>query len=278
MIDTHVHWNRSEFDDDRGATLQRARQAGVRGFINVGYDLVSSQASIDLAARHSDVRATVGVHPHDAQLLADEQGRLTADGELRLDQLAEMAGEAGVVAIGEIGLDFFRDLSPRPAQRTALREQLAMARRLDLPVVFHIRDAYPETLALVDEVGLPPRKAVLHSFAGQAEHARWARERGCLLGIGGPVTYKNSKLPAVLQEAGVTVRDVLLETDAPWLPPVPHRGQRNESAYLRHTCEKLAAVLGCTPDELVAATNTNVARLFGPWPGVLDAAMGSTLE
>lgn len=278
MIDTHVHLNRREFADDREAVVQRAREAGVRGFINVGYDLESSEASVALAATHPEIRATVGVHPHDAQLLADAQGRLTADGELRLDQLLELAEEPGVVAVGEIGLDFFRDLSPRPAQRTALRHQLALATRLDLPVVFHIRDAYPETLALVDEVGLPARGAVLHSFAGQAEHARWAKERGCLLGIGGPVTYKNSRLPDVLAEAGVTPDDVLLETDAPWLPPVPHRGQRNESAYLPHTGEKLAAVLGVTLPELIKSTDANVVRLFGPWPGVLDDAPGAALE
>jgi len=278
MIDTHVHLNRREFADDREAVVQRAREAGVRGFINVGYDLESSEASVALAATHPEIRATVGVHPHDAQLLADAQGRLTADGELRLDQLLELAEEPGVVAVGEIGLDFFRDLSPRPAQRTALRHQLALATRLDLPVVFHIRDAYPETLALVDEVGLPARGAVLHSFAGQAEHARWAKERGCLLGIGGPVTYKNSRLPDVLAEAGVTPDDVLLETDAPWLPPVPHRGQRNESAYLPHTGEKLAAVLGVTLPELIKSTDANVVRLFGPWPGVLDDAVGAALE
>jgi len=278
MIDTHVHLNRREFADDREDVMQRAREAGVRGFINVGYDLESSEASVALAATHPEIRATVGVHPHDAQLLADAQGRLTADGELRLDQLLELAAEPGVVAVGEIGLDFFRDLSPRPAQRTALRHQLALATRLDLPVVFHIRDAYPETLALVDEVGLPARGAVLHSFAGQVEHALWAKERGCLLGIGGPVTYKNSRLSDVLTEAGVTPDDVLLETDAPWLPPVPHRGQRNESAYLPHTGEKLAAVLGVTLPELIAATDANVVRLFGPWPGVLDDAPGAALE
>jgi TatD DNase family protein len=278
MIDTHVHLNRDEFADDRDAVLARALAAGVNGLVNVGYDLISSRESLALAAANDRVRATVGVHPHDAALLADADGRLTAAGRRHLDELAELATDPAVVAIGEVGLDFYRDLSPRPSQRAALTAQLELAGRLDLPVVFHIRDAYPETLALVDAVGLPRRGGVLHSFAGDVGHARWAREHGCLLGIGGPVTYKNSRLPQVLAEAGVTAAEVLLETDAPWLPPVPYRGRRNEPAYLVHTCEKLAAVLATDPAGLAAATDANVVRLLGPWPGVLDDPDAAALE
>ncbi|MBD3220057.1 hypothetical protein GF314_02350, partial [bacterium] len=203
MIDTHVHLHRDDFDDDRAEVLRRARQAGVRGVLNVGYDLASSEASLDLARRVAGVRATVGIHPHDARLIADEDGRLTDEGRACLDRLAGWATRDEVVAIGEIGLDFYRDLSPRPAQRTALVRQLELAARVDLPVVFHVRDAYPETLAVIDDVGLPPRGGVLHSFAGEVEHARWALARRCWLGIGGPVTYKNSRLPEVLREAAV---------------------------------------------------------------------------
>lgn len=278
MIDTHVHLHRDEFVDDRAAVLERARRAGVNGLINVGYDLASSGASVALAGAHSWIRATVGVHPHDATLLADDQGRVTALGRRHLDELADLARAPGVVAIGEVGLDFHRDLSPRPAQRAALTAQLELAARLGLPVVFHIRDAYEETLSLVDDVGLPRRRAVLHSFAGDVAHARWAIGRGCLLGIGGPVTYKNSKLPRVLADAGVTPSDVILETDAPWLPPVPFRGKRNEPAFLVHTCEALASVLATDPARLVTATNQNVSRLFGAWPGVLDEPGSPALE
>lgn len=278
MIDTHVHLHRDEFAADRQAVLARARDAGVTGMINVGYDLASSGASVALAAAHRWIRATVGVHPHDASLLADAHGCITAQGRRHLDELADLAAAPGVVAIGEVGLDFYRDLSPRPAQRAALAAQLELAARLDLPVVFHIRDAYAETLSLVESVGLPRRGGVLHSFAGDAAHARWARERGCLLGIGGPITYKNSKLPQVLADAGVTAADVILETDAPWLPPVPFRGKRNEPAFLVHTCEVLASVLATDGERLAAATGLNVGRLFGPWPGVLDDPAATALE
>jgi TatD DNase family protein len=278
VIDTHVHLHRDDFADDRDEVFARARAAGVRGFLEVGYDLDSSERALALARERGDVRATVGVHPHDAQLLADADGRLTADGRRRLDRLAELAAADEVVAIGEIGLDFYRDLSPRPAQRAALEAQLELAARVGLPVVFHVRDAYPETLALVDAVGLPPRGGVLHSFAGEVEHARWARARGCVLGIGGPVTYKNSKLPAVLREAGVRADEVLLETDAPWLPPVPYRGKRNEPAYLVHTRDGLAATLATTPERLAEAADRNAERVFGPWPGLLDAGAGAAVE
>jgi TatD DNase family protein len=278
VIDTHVHLHRDDFAADRRQVMDRARAAGVHGFLNVGYDLESSRAAIALAGQHADVRATVGVHPHDAQLLADETGALTADGHRRLDELAELAARPEVLAIGEIGLDFYRDLSPRPAQHAALTAQLELAARLDLPVVFHIRDAYPETLAVIDAVGLPRRGGVLHSFAGEVEHARWALDRRCWLGIGGPVTYKNSKLPGVLREAQVPAERVILETDAPWLPPVPHRGQRNEPAFLVHTRDGLAGVLGIPAEDLAEITDRNVARLFGGWTGRLDDAPAAGLE
>ncbi len=267
MIDSHCHLNRGELAGERRAVLARAEAAGVRGVLNVGYDVQSSRESLELARGDARILATAGVHPHDAALIADPEGTLTAAGREVLAQLRDLASAAEVVAIGEVGLDFYRDLSPRPAQDTALREQLALAAELDLPVIFHIRDAYPETLAVVDQVGLPPRGGVLHSFAGEVEHARWALERGCSLGIGGPVTYKNSRLPAVLQTAGVAARHVLLETDSPWLPPVPYRGKRNEPAYLGHTRDRLAEVLGLAPDVLAGTTTENFRRRFGRLPG-----------
>ena len=275
MIDSHVHLNRLEFAEDREAVLQRAREAGVTGFLNVGYDLDSSQASVALALADPSILATVGVHPHDAATVADADGRLTAAGREILAALADLAATDAVAAIGEIGLDFYRDLSPRPAQQAALIAQLELAAAVDLPVVLHIRDAYDEVLALLDAVGLPPRRAILHSFAGNAEHAVWARERGCLLGIGGPVTYRSSRLPEVLTTAGVTLADVLLETDAPWLPPVPWRGRRNEPAFLVETRDRLAAVLEVSPPDLAAATTANFVRFCGRSPGALDAPAGS---
>jgi TatD DNase family protein len=194
-------------------------------------------------------------------MLADEQGKLTPEGETALEELADMAADPRVVAIGEIGLDFYRDLSPRPAQRAALTAQLALADRVGLPVVFHVRDAWPETLAHIDMCGVPQAKGVLHSFSGDTVSVAWARERGFLLGIGGPVTYKNSQLPALVALAGVDM--ILLETDAPWLPPVPFRGKRNEPSYLPHTLQKVAEILAMDPAAVARRSTESFCRMFG---------------
>ena len=260
MIDSHCHLNRPEFAADRAEVLAAASAAGVRGLLIVGYDLQTSRESAVLAASHAGMRATVGIHPHDAALLADAAGRPTAAAPAILAELEELAAQPRVVAIGEIGLDFYRDLSPRLAQRAALAMQLELADRVGLPVVFHIRDAWDETLRLVDEIGVPRARGVLHAFAGGDEAVDWARARGFLLGIGGPVTYKNSRLPDMVRLAGPDM--LLLETDAPWLPPVPHRGRRNEPAYLQHTCAKVAELLDLTPAAVAARTDASFRALF----------------
>ncbi len=261
MIDSHVHLNRSEFQGEAAAVAARARDVGVTGFLNVGYDIQSSRESIALAETIPSVLATVGVHPHDALLIADAQGGLTPSGKEILKELRQLASHPRVVGIGEIGLDFFRDLSPSPAQKTAMRLQMQLAEELHLPVVFHIRDAWNEALNLIDDVGVPAHSGVLHAFSGNEEDVLWARDRGLLLGIGGPLTYKNSNLSQVLQAAEPSM--LLLETDAPWLPPVPHRGQRNEPAYVKYTCDRLAEVFNLPPARLMEVTTENFQRVFG---------------
>ncbi|MDX2473478.1 MAG: TatD family hydrolase [Candidatus Krumholzibacteria bacterium] len=265
MIDSHVHLNRQEFTGEVDEVRARAQAAGVTGFLNVGYDLTSSHESIALAADHPEIRATVGVHPHDAETIADSEGNITAAGGEILAELEDLAARPEVVAIGEIGLDFFRDLSPRPAQYAALTAQLELANRVQLPVVFHIRDAWTETLAHLDTVGAPEKRGVLHAFSGDEAAVKWAHEHGFLLGIGGPVTYKKSHLPELVPLAGV--EHILLETDAPWLPPVPHRGQRNESAYMEHTLNKVAVLLELSPEEVDRQTTASFARIFGAFAG-----------
>ena len=260
MIDSHVHLNRHEFAGESAAVAERARAAGVTGFLNVGYDLDSSRASLALATAAPDIWATVGVHPHDALQLADEDGRLHDAGRVLLAELARLAGDPRVVAVGEIGLDFFRDLSPRPAQRAALAAQLELAAALGKPVVFHVRDAWPDLMAFVDACGLPPRRGVLHAFSGDEAAVDWALARGLRLGIGGVVTYRQSTLPAMVARAGLD--PLLLETDAPWLPPVPHRGERNEPARLRLVLDKVAGILQMDPGDVERRTDAGFAALF----------------
>lgn len=263
MIDSHLHLDRHEFAEDRPEVIARAVGTGVEGFLNVGYDLPSSRASVALAEQDPRILAAIGIHPHDASGLADADGALTAAGRDILAELRVLARSPRVVAIGEIGLDYYRDLSPRKAQHRAVTAQLELAADLDLPVVLHIRDAHDQMQSLLADVGLPPRGAVLHSFSGEVVHACWAREHGCLLGISGPVTYRGSRLPQILTTALVGADDVLLETDAPWLPPVPWRGRRNEPAFLSHTRDRLAALLAVSTAEITARTNANFRRLFG---------------
>ncbi len=260
MIDSHVHLNREEFAGEQSGVLQRARTAGVSMFLNVGYDLQTSRESIALAEAEPDILATVGIHPHDAAQLADAQGHITAAGRDLLAELEELAAHPKVVAVGEIGLDYYRDLSPRPAQHAALEAQLDLADRLALPVVFHVRDAWADTLERIDAYGPPARGGVLHSFSGDEAAVEWARQRGFLLGIGGPVTYKDSRLPALVAQAGLGM--LLLETDAPWLPPVPYRGKRNEPGYLPHTLARVASELQIDPEEIDRATSATFRRFF----------------
>ncbi|HTU01542.1 MAG TPA: TatD family hydrolase [Candidatus Sulfotelmatobacter sp.] len=252
MIDSHAHPYMSEFDGDRDAMLRRAAEAGVRVIVAIGYDLDSSRQAIRLAAAHSHIFACVAIHPHHA----DEA---TPAG---LEQLRSLAAQPRVVGIGETGLDFYRNLSPRNVQEVAFRAQLRLARDLALPVVVHDRDAHAETLALLEkeEAGALPA-VVLHCFSGDAAMARTAAGRRYYLGAAGPLTYRNaSTLRAAFKEAPAD--RLLLETDAPYLPPEPHRGHRNESAYLPLIAEALAAARGVEPNEIADLTAANARRAF----------------
>jgi TatD DNase family protein len=250
LIDTHLHLYREEFDPDRSAVIARARQCGVGGWIHIGYDPQSNHVAQVRAAEEGTGWATAGIHPHEAVRY-----------ESSFEQWArDRAAEGRLLAIGECGLDFYRDLSPRDRQEEAFRRQIALAKELDLPMVHHVRDAYPDVRRILEEEGLPPRRGIFHAFAGDAEFARWAHGEGYKLGIGGPLSYPRSGLPQALKE--LPARAFLLETDAPWLPPQPWRGRRNEPAYLRHTANCLAELLGRDLDELSDLWADELETLF----------------
>ena len=252
MIDSHAHPFMPEFDPDRDAMLLRAAQAGVRTIVAIGYDLDSSQQAIKLAAGNPRVFACVAIHPHHA-VEATPAG---------LDRLRTLAAQPRVVGIGETGLDFYRNLSPRDAQEEAFRAHLHLARDLHLPVVIHDRDAHAETLAILQEEARELPAVVLHCFSGDAAMARTAADRRYYLGAAGPLTYRNAgALRAAFKEAPAD--RLLLETDAPYLPPEPHRGHRNESAYLPLIAEALATARGTEPDEIANMTAANARRAFG---------------
>ncbi len=251
LIDTHCHLNHPRFADDLEPALERAHSAGISAMIVIGYDLASSERAVELARTYPLLWATVGIHPHDALQATPEA----------LRRLEELARDPRVVAIGEIGLDYYRDLSPRDAQRRALREQIALALALDLPVVIHTRDSIEEALETLLEHREDGLRGVLHCWSGELYEARRAMEAGWRLGIGGVVTYRNAAtLQAVVREA--PVRSLLLETDAPYLPPQPRRGQRNEPAFLPWVAERVAALRNASIEEVARATTESALGLF----------------
>lgn len=250
LFDTHCHLDTPAFDADREAALVRARQAGVSRFLNPGYDLASSQRAVELAQRHPNVYAAVGVHPNDAREFAAET----------LDQLRALATQPKVVAIGEIGLDYYWKTVPPQRQAEAFVAQLELARALDLPVIIHCRDAYDDCLALLERHGRD-LSVVMHAFGGELSHLWRALDLGCTIGIGGPVTYpKAQRLREVA--ASVPLDRLVLETDAPYLSPQPHRGKRNEPAFLPLAAAVVADVRRMRIEDLARATGDNSVRLF----------------
>jgi TatD DNase family protein len=257
LFDTHAHLHDPGFDADRDLVLARARAAGVARLVTIGADVASSEAAVALAARHPDVWAAVGIHPHDAA---------TAD-DAALAKIAALLRAPRVVAVGEIGLDYFRDLAPRALQRAAFAAQLALAREAGKPVLLHCREAHADLLDILRADGSPPAGGIMHCFSGDADVARQALDLGLAVSIAGPVTYPNARRLAEVVRALPPER-VVVETDCPYLPPQPWRGRRNEPAYLPVTASRVAELLG-RPVETVAALTTETAcRIFGvPAPG-----------
>ncbi|MCX7993012.1 MAG: TatD family hydrolase [Fimbriimonadales bacterium] len=247
--DTHCHLNHPDLYAEWQAVLFRAQQSGVHRFILIGYDLESSQRAVELAEGSDLLYAAVGIHPHDAS-------RCSGD---TLHHLRELAQHPCVVAIGEIGLDFYRDLSPRTVQHEAFHAQLQLAAELGLPVVIHCRDAYDELLEVLRDY--PSVRGVLHCFSGTAEQAQRGLELGYHLGIGGVVTFKSAETLRSIVRTMPHDR-LLLETDAPYLAPHPYRGKRNEPAYLPLIAQQVAALWQVSLDALAEQTERNVETLF----------------
>ena len=250
LFDTHAHYDDESFDADRDAVLTALPEQGVGLILNPGCDVESSRKAVRYAAAYPHVYAAVGIHPENC-------GGCTAGD---LDAIRALAQQPKTVAIGEIGLDYYwAENPPRDFQQQVLRQQLALARELALPVIIHDREAHADTLAIVRE--FPGVTGVFHCFSGSPEMARELLKMGWYLGFDGPVTYKNARrAPEV---AAVTPLDrMLIETDSPYMTPVPYRGQRNSSAYVHLVAEKLAEWKGVSPEELARVTTENGKRLF----------------
>ncbi|UCH09539.1 MAG: TatD family hydrolase [Fidelibacterota bacterium] len=253
LIDTHAHLFYKDYQDKLNEVLQRAENAGVEAIICVGLDLATSEASIALAEQYPNIWATVGVHPHDVK---------DAPADV-LQQLENLAGHAKVVAIGETGLDYYRNLSPPEDQRRLCRAQLELARSLGLPAVVHNRNADEDLFTILEDVG--HTKGVLHCFSSTLEFARQALGFGFHISFTGTVTFAKSGNAAVLEAVGL--ERVMVETDSPYLAPVPYRGKTNEPAYVRHVAEKVAETCGVSLGEVAAVTTANARQLFARMDG-----------
>jgi TatD DNase family protein len=250
LADTHCHLDYAQFDADRAAVMERARAAGVWRVLVPGTDLNSSRRAIALAEAYPEVRAAVGVHP-------------TSTGDFSSEMMAELrdlAQHPKVDAIGEIGIDLYWKIVPLITQQQALAAQLELAASLGKPVIIHDRDAHAEVMAALRGAA-PTAGVVLHSFSGDAAMASAAVEAGYYLGVDGPLTYKkNDGLRAIF--AATPLERILIETDAPYLPPQPWRGKRNEPAYVQAVAARLAEIRDLPLEAVAAATSANAARLF----------------
>jgi len=251
LFDTHCHLDAPAFDDDRSTVFARARAAGVVRLLNPACDLASSRRAIALAEAHPDLVAAVGVHPNDA----------AGFGESHLAELRALASAPGVVAIGEIGLDYHWQTVSREEQARAFVAQLGLARTLNLPVIVHCREAYDDALELLRDHGRGLPGLVMHAFSGGMKHLRAALALGFYVGIGGPLTYPNAHGLRAVVEAAPLDR-ILIETDSPYLAPQPHRGQRNEPAYVATIAQKIAELHRQSASDIARITTDNGRRLF----------------
>jgi TatD DNase family protein len=250
LIDSHAHLEMKEFDSDRREVIERARQSGIDCIVTVGTNLSLSRKALSIARHYENIYATVGVHPHDVAKLDDTS----------FDELKAMAQDPKVVAYGEIGLDYFRNLSPREQQIEMFGRQLELAAELKLPVIIHDRDAHEETLSLIKSSSV--RRGVFHCFSGDWAMARQCIDLGFYISVPGVVTFnKSTVLREVVRQAPLDA--LLLETDCPYLTPVPHRGKRNEPSFIIHTAKKVAEIKGMTWEDLAQTATRNTRKLFG---------------
>lgn len=250
LFDTHAHYDAEQFDPDRDQVLEALPSRGVSLVVDPGCDIPSSRAALALAEKYPFLYAAVGYHPENCAPYRPEE----------LDILRDMARHPKVVAIGEIGLDYYwEENPPKELQQQVFRRQMALAEELDLPVIVHDREAHADALAMVRE--FPRVRGVFHCFSGSAEMARELVKLGWMVSFTGVLTYKNARKALDAAEA-VPLDRLMIETDSPYMAPVPHRGKRNDSGYLIHICEKLAEIKGISPEECARITLENGKRFF----------------
>ncbi len=249
IFDTHAHYDDSRFDEDRAELLSSLCNKGVTNIINCGCDYKSCLTTLSLAEKYDFVYAALGVHAHEAEEATEED----------FEGIKELYSHEKVVAVGEIGLDYHYDFSPRDRQIEVFERQIVLAKELDLPIIVHDRESHEDTMNLLKKYR---PKGVVHCFSGSSEMAKEVVKLGMYIGIGGAVTFKNARKPVEVVEY-LPTEYLLLETDAPYMTPVPFRGQRCDSSHIAYTAEKIAEVKGMNVQELIDKCNENSKRLFG---------------
>ena len=251
FFDSNAHLDAKHFDHDRELVIRRAQLNDISYIMNPGADFQSSVNAVALAEKYDFIYAAVGVHPHDVDTMDDHM----------LALLKGMAKKEKVKAIGEIGLDYYRDLSPRPLQKKWFVEQLRLAKSLNMPVIIHDRDANDDVLRLLKEEHAFETGVLMHCYSGSKELARQYVSLGAYISIAGPLTYKNARKTVEVVEA-VPLDRLMIETDSPYLTPEPFRGKRNESMYVRYVCQKMADIKGIGFEELAEITLNNATTYF----------------
>jgi TatD DNase family protein len=251
LVDTHAHLDFPEFVNDLDSVLERAKESGVHKIITIGISISTSHKAIHLAKKYADIFATVGIHPHGARDLSEQD----------CAEIRGLAKSEKVVAIGEIGLDYYRDRQPRAVQRRCMRKQLEVACEMKLPAVFHVRDAYGDFLEIVQDYSSALHVGVMHCFSGDWETAIKCLDLGFYLSLPGTVTFPKAQYQR--ETAGKAPLDrLLLETDAPFLAPVPYRGKVNEPSFLAFTAREVANLRGCGWEEVAEQTTNNARMVF----------------
>ncbi len=249
IFDSHAHYDSERYAEDRDSVLSQMPENGICAILNCASDIESAYKSTELSEKYPFIYAAVGVHPHEAEDVSEDY----------ISVLRELSKHEKVVAIGEIGLDYHYDFSPRDIQKKVLCEQIELAQELDLPVVLHDREAHGDMYEILEKYA--PVKGVMHCFSGSVELMKQSVKLGLYIGLGGAVTFKNARVPLEVAEA-VPLDRLLLETDAPYMTPVPYRSKRNDSKYIVLVAEKIAEVRGITAEEVLSAAEENARRLF----------------
>ncbi|MEW9052950.1 MAG: TatD family hydrolase [Neobacillus sp.] len=251
LFDTHAHLNAEQYNEDLQEVIERAQEEGVSNIVVVGFDRPTIEKAMELAENYEFIYACVGWHPVDAIDMTEED----------LVWIEELAAHPKVVAIGEMGLDYHWDKSPKEIQKSVFRKQIQLAKKVKLPIVIHNRDATADIVEILQEEGAEEVGGIMHCFSGSAEIAKECVKMNFYISLGGPVTFKNAKKPKEVA-AEIPLDKLLIETDCPYLTPHPHRGKRNEPSYVKLIAEQIAEIKGISLEEVAVATTRNAKKLF----------------